>query len=136
MVVSYYHKHNQKEKVKSLLLIGASVTSDEITPFIKAVFISNLAINKRWEGEIEECNQLMKKCISFVDRAEPRANVLIQNYMTNIALSGKLKDKNQYQLEELNGLTPQNYLMASSTIKIINCIITGNTQEGFAIYKK
>jgi transcriptional regulator with PAS, ATPase and Fis domain len=134
MVVSYYHKHNQKEKVKSLLLIGASVTSDEITPFIKAVFISNLAINKRWEGEIEECNQLMKKCISFVDRAEPRANVLIQNYMTNIALSGKLKDKNQYQLEELNGLTPQNYLMASSIIKIINCIITGNTQEGFAVY--
>lgn len=136
MVVSYYHRHKQKEKVKSLLLIGSSITSDEIKPFIKAIFYSNLAINKRWEGKIDECNQLMKKCISFVDRAEPRSHVLIQNYMTNIALSGKLKEKNKYQLEELNGLPPAHYSLASSSVKIINSIITGNTQEGFAIFEE
>lgn len=135
-VSNYYHKHHQIEKAKALLLIAESVTDKGILPFIKAVYFNHLAIHKRYLGEIAECEAYMSKSISLVEKSEPRAKVLIQNYMTNMAFNGKLKENGEYKLEDLNGLPSAVLLTIASQVKIINCIITGNYIEGIDLIQK
>jgi len=135
-VTNYYHKHNQIEKANALLLIASSVTDKGVLPFIKAIYFNHMAMHKRYLGEIAECEAYMNQCISLVDKTEPRARVLIQNYMTNLAFNGQLKENGEYKLEELNGLPSALLLSIATQVKIINCIITGNYTEGIDLIQE
>lgn len=136
-VISYYNHHlNQQEKMKSLLLIAKSVISDEILPFIKATYLNQLAWHKHREGEINESKKIMKECISLIDKKEPRANVLLENYMSSVATSGQLKENNEYKLDEIKGLSPENYPKVATSLKIRNCLVTGDYQEGYLLMEE
>lgn len=131
--VSYNCEFNQLEKAKSLCSIADSFSFEEIPPLIKAVFIQSRAKLLHMDGQIIETAKLMNQSVSFLNKAEPRSYFLLQNYLSMNAIKGQLKERNEYKLSQLNELSPQDQDSMSIHLKLINCIVTGNHQEGFAL---
>lgn len=131
--ILYLGLYNQFEKANSLCSIGSSLSQEKIHQVIKAYFIQAQARLKRYESNLIQSLKFMEESMSLIRKTDFRYNVFWVNFSSLLAHQGKLKENAKF-IEGLQEPITTIYKHREYDARLVNCLFTGNDQEGSQIF--
>lgn len=131
--ILFTSNRSQTERSKVLYSIGSSLSEEQVHPAIRALFFQSIANLKSHEGNIVECNILIKKALNIIDKKSPRYITILGSIAGSLSSQGRLKELSEEDLGLLEADHDKDRMLNYIIAKLKNCIFTGNYSEGFIL---
>jgi transcriptional regulator with PAS, ATPase and Fis domain len=129
----------QIEKGKVLQSVGDSISQENMHTVLRSYYALSKGSLKIYDHQSKEADKLIKESIALIDKKSPRYSTILINMASFISYEGRLNELTQEDFDILNLEENRNFTLVSLSLKIRNCLFTGNAKEGYILieeYKK
>lgn len=134
--ISFTCRRKEFARSNAILSIGESLMDMAFEPTLISYFTMSIASLKYMENKSLECNQMLKKALSLVDKKSPRFHTILINAANYVASVGKLKDLGPEELSILDSPTSEQHILVSKQAQLINAIFTCSYKDGKSYFEQ